>query len=54
MRPSRPVALVAALWLAALAGCVATRPFLDARGGVVPASIATMETVRIGGIDRTG
>jgi len=35
------------LWVA---GCVRTAPFKDARGAVVPQSIAAMEQVKIGGI----
>lgn len=34
----------------ALTGCVSTRPFRDANGHVIAGSIATMETVPIGGI----
>lgn len=36
-----------------LAGCARTKPFLDATGHVVPGSIATMETVKLGGIEQS-
>jgi pimeloyl-ACP methyl ester carboxylesterase len=39
--------------LVALGGCVRTRPFKDSDGRVLPGSIASMETIRIGGIDQS-
>ena len=36
-----------------LVGCVPTAPFTDANGDVVPGSIATTETVTIGGISQS-
>lgn len=39
--------------LFALAGCTGTPPFTDAQGRVVPGSIATMETVSIGGVSQS-
>lgn len=45
-------ALIAWLGLFGLAACVHTPPFLDAQGREIPGHIATMETVKIGGIDQ--
>ena len=35
-----------------LGACTRTRPFVDRAGRVIPGSIATMETVRLGGVDQ--
>ena len=35
-----------------LGACTRTRPFVDGAGRVIPGSIATMETVRLGGVDQ--
>ena len=42
-----------ALLLVAVLGCTYTRPFKDARGNVIPGSIATMESVTIGGVSQS-
>ncbi|MGH8685347.1 MAG: hypothetical protein ACREUM_08370 [Nitrosospira sp.] len=44
--PGRATALALLLLVA---GCVHTVPFRDANGHIIPHSIATMETVTIGG-----
>ena len=44
--------IVAAL-LPTLAACTSTHPFVDRAGRVIPGSIATMETVRLGGLDQS-
>jgi proline iminopeptidase len=49
-RTTRAVATVAILVVGA---CTSTRPFVDAKGRVVPGSIAAMETVRLGGADQS-
>jgi proline iminopeptidase len=43
---------LALLLLFAVHGCTHTSPFKDARGNVIPGSIATMESVTIGGISQ--
>jgi proline iminopeptidase len=43
---------LAALGLA-LCACTSTRPFTDAAGRVIPGSIASMETVRLGGMEQS-
>lgn len=49
-RTTRAVATAAILVVGA---CTSTRPFVDAKGRVVPGSIAAMETVRLGGVDQS-
>lgn len=49
---AKPRALAAGFAALALAGCISTRPFTDAEGRVLPGSVATMEKVRLGGIDQ--
>lgn len=39
--------------LFSLLGCVGTKPFVDEAGRVVPGSIATMETLKIGGVNQS-
>lgn len=44
--------IVACLALLLAGGCAHTVPFTDARGRVVPGSVASMELVRIGGVNQ--
>jgi pimeloyl-ACP methyl ester carboxylesterase len=46
-----PLLIALALPLAA-AACTSTRPFTDAEGRVLPGSVATMEKIRLGGVDQ--
>jgi proline iminopeptidase len=41
------------LVLLLLTGCTSTRPFLEKESEVVPHSIASMESIPIGGIDES-
>lgn len=59
-RPSRPGTFLCAAILAfaipailSCTGCVHTRPFADAKGNVLPGSIARMEVTSIGGMEQS-
>lgn len=55
-RLSLPGGAIIALGLASIlatTGCIHTRKFINTQGRVVPGSIATMETVKIGGIPQS-
>lgn len=51
--PRSLISILGIAMLLSIAGCTCTRPFTDAEGRVVPGSIATMETLPIGGISQS-